>query len=145
VKVYQIPRNVNDRFEIFGLKAKQLLYLLPTIIICVIIFYSFGWPKGLKIIICTALLGGHFLILTGELGNGLRASEYILLFLRYYLLDQNVYHLLSGRERKIEYKPLYYIKVNKQDREPIISEYPDFDKEEYLKRRKSEETGGIEV
>lgn len=137
-KIYRIPRKVNEPIRILGLTGKDMLIMLPFVVMAFIIFYLTAWPVGAKIVISSAIIFGLYALLTMEMANGLRGLEYLKLLIRFYIFDQNDYHLTSGNvsedEAKATRRMIRYHKPPKVVRTPLISEYPDFDAAAYWSR-----------
>lgn len=126
---YQIPRKVNEGITIFGLGTREMVLMILPVALAVILLFFSGWETTPRIVISFVLAAGSYFLITVELGNGLKALEYVKLLINYHLLDQNEYHLLSGKTVEREINLIRYEKSDRVTRPVLVSEIPDKDDE----------------
>lgn len=126
-KYYQIPRKVNEGIRFFGLNLKEMMLMLPPVTVTFFLWFATDLSATGKIMITIAMNGLMYGMITSELGNGLRALEYVQLLIKYYAFDQNAYHLTSSKSRNAEDQPklLQVKKAEAQPQEIFVSEWDD--------------------
>lgn len=130
-KVYQIPRKVTEGFELFKLSGRDMLIMLPVVLFDLWILFGSKLPGEGRIIIVVLTGGTLYMSLSQTLSNGLKIKDYVKLLYRYYLVDQNVYSLISSRSRRKEepFRQLHYVKPEKKPKEIMVSDWEEFQRE----------------
>lgn len=132
-KKYHIPRKVTEGFTMLGLDAKGMIIMLGFVALAALFVFTASLPTGGKVVLTTLFVLLPYFSLTQELGNGLKVTEYVRLWIDFNLLSQKDYTITSSRSRvrEDEFPVLTYERQSSplSSREVLISDYSDFDKE----------------
>lgn len=120
-KSYQIPRKVTEGFQLFGLSGRDIAILGPVVIIDLVVLFASNFPVGGRIVFTVFTGGLLYMALSQTLSNGLKVIEYMKLLYRYYLVDQNVYTLVSSKNRRSD-APIRTMVYEKPLRSPEADE-----------------------